>query len=158
MQGEYAINGTHGSIWLNGELISEVQSVGGRITIARRDIFRAGSRSVSRKAMTVSAEGTIGYIKVTSRFVKFISEPFRDHNQRPASFDLRVLLDDPESLGNEEIIFGQVKFWEVPFGFTVNDIIEESVPFTAETMRFLDTIEGDPTISTIQSNYVSLDA
>jgi hypothetical protein len=69
-----------------------------------------------------------------------------------------VLLDDPESLGNEEIIFGQVKFWEVPFGFTVNDIIEESVPFTAETMRFLDTIEGDPTISTIQSNYVSLDA
>ncbi len=157
MQSEYAINGTHGRLYANGEIISEIQSVAATIRLGRRDIMRAGSRNIGYKMMTTAGEGSISYVKVTDDFVKAISEPFRDANQPQRLYDLRTVLDDPESLGIQELQYLKVRFWELPLGFNVNDIIEESIPFTFEGFKIIQSITGDPTISLLQANYTALD-
>lgn len=153
MRSEFAINGTYGTLIVNGVTISEIQRVEGSIRINRRDLNVAGHLGQRYKMMTHSGEGSMSYVKVTSRWLKEISRPFRESGQTPGIFTLRYLLDDPEALGNEEVVLGGVRFWEVPFGFNVNDIIEESISFTFESMRIIQEITGDPTVAQIAAGF-----
>ena len=153
MRSEFAINGTYGTLMVNGVLISEVQRIEGSIRINRRDLNVAGHLGQRYKMMTHSGEGSLSYVKVTSRWLKEISLPFRKPGSVPSIFTIRYLLDDPESLGNEEVVLSGCRFWEVPFGFNVNDIIEESLSFTFEGMKILQEITGDPTIAQIAAGF-----
>lgn len=158
MQGEFAINGSNAELFTaDNEKITEVQRLEGSIRINRRDIPRAGTRSIAFKAMTVTGEGSMTYVKVTSRWLREISELFRSETQIQRRYNFRYRLDDPEALGVEEVRLINVRFWEVPFGFNVNDIIEESIPFTFDRMEILQAIEGDPTISQFSTRYTPLD-
>lgn len=160
MLSEYAINGSFGEVLTgDGNWLTEIQSVQATLRIARRDIMRAGTRSVGYKPMTVSGEGTLSMIKVTSEFLQVVSEMMRGGNtQRQKRTTLNIRLKDPDALGTEEVRLLDVKFWEINFGFNVDEIIEQQIPFTFEQIEGIQWIRGnawDPNARTGQ--YVPLD-
>lgn len=160
LQTEYAINGSFGELLTgDGEWLTEVQSVQATIRIGRRDIMRAGTRSVGYKPMTVSGEGTIGLMKVTSKFLQVVSEMMRGGNQQMQKITtLTIRLNDPEALGVEQVRLTKVRFWEVNFGFGVDEIIEESIPFTFENIEGVSWITGNPSDPNARNRqYTALD-
>ncbi len=147
LQPEYAINGTFGQLFLpEGEYLAECQRIEATVRINRRDIPRAGTRKMGFKAMTVQGEGTTVFLKVSSKFLTIISELMRgDPTQLQRVMSMRIRLDDPEAMGAEVLRLTGVKLWEINFGFNVNDIIEETVPFTFDNMEIEQSIIGDTT-------------
>lgn len=142
---ERTINGSFGELRdHNGQWMTNVQQVDFRIAIERRDLNLSGTRRTGYKAMGITGEGTIRQFKVTSEWLRRISEPMRSDTAPVFVGQLVSKLDDPESLGAERVLLKQCKFWEISGGWQVNELVEEEIPFTFEDMRLLDRITGDP--------------
>ncbi|HLN61745.1 MAG TPA: phage tail tube protein, partial [Symbiobacteriaceae bacterium] len=62
---------------------------------------------------------------------------------QPVFSRLVVQLSDPESLGVERVALKGVKFWEIEFGFQLDSVLEEEIPFTFENFEFESKIAGD---------------
>lgn len=150
---EVTINGTFGELRIadTNEWLVNVQEVDARARIDRTDVRVAGQRGLGYKAMGVSGEGTLRMYKVTSRFLKSVTSLMQDNRGRMEIFNLIIKLDDPEALGVERIRLGRVKFWEINFGYNVNALTEESIPFTFEVFDLMDEITGDPTRPTTRT-------
>lgn len=158
MQSEFVLNGSFGELYTeDGEFLSQVQRIEANIRSNRRDIMRAGTRQMAYKLMTVQGDGTIGLLKVTSQFLQIVSEPMRNERQIQRIMTLRVKIDDPEALGVEEYRLTKVKLWEVNFGFNVNDVIEEAIPFTFESIEPISWVSGNPMQSQQAARYQALD-
>lgn len=157
MQSEFAINGSFGEVYTqDGDYLAEVQRVEATIRVGRRDIMVAGSRKTRYKAMNVMGEGQLATIKVTSRFDEIVSEMIRSDRQLQRILTLRVKVDDPEALGVEEYRLAKVKLWELSIGFNVNDIIEQTIPFTFEEYEPVQWIRGNSLVSQHASRYQAL--
>lgn len=142
---ERTINGSFGEVRdHNGLWMANVQQVDFRITIERRDVNRSGTRRTAYKAMGATGEGTVRQLKVTTEWLKRISEVMRSDVQQQFVGQLMVKLADPEALGTERVLLKNVKFWEISGGWQVNEIVEEEMPFTFEDISFPDEIRGDP--------------
>ncbi len=160
LQPEFAVNGSWGQLFAPvGEYLAEAQRIEAMVRINRRDIPRAGTRRVGYKAMTIMGEGTFGLIKTSSKFLQIVSELMRgDINQMQRVFSLKIRLDDPEAMGAEVIRLTGVKLWEIGFGFNINDILEETIPFTYDNMVLEEVIVGTVwDASSRRSEYSSLD-
>jgi len=146
LQTGYVINGSFGEVLHgDGRWLTEIQNIQATVKINRRDIMRAGTRAIGYKPMTVSGEGTIGLLKVTSDFAKVVTEMMRGGNdQLQKVTTLTIKLNDPEALGIEQTRLIGVRFWEINLGFGVDDIIEENVPFTFENIEGNNWITGNP--------------
>lgn len=137
------INGSFGKLYLNHDTwLANVQRLEGRITIDRREIRPAGTRELGYKAMGTAGEGTITSLRVTSLWIRQVGEYQRTPRSKHPSYVLRYVLDDPDAFGQEEIELTGVKFWEVPIGYQVNEILEEGVPFTFQNHNLLQCIDG----------------
>lgn len=146
MISEVTINGTFGEVYdQNGRFLANVQQIDARLTIERQEVRVAGQRQVGYKMKGVSCEGTITQLKVTSDFLKSIASVHQNGRARMQVGELRYRLDDPEALGVEEVRLKRVKFWEIPFGYQINELVEEAIPFTAEGIEIPQAISGDPT-------------
>lgn len=157
MQSEFVVNGSFGELYADGEFVAPVQRIEANIRSNRRDIMRAGTRQMAYKLMTIQGDGTIGLLKVTSDFLKIVSEPMRSERQIQRIMSLRIKIDDPEALGIEEYRLTKVKLWEINLGFNVNDVIEEAIPFTFESIEPISWIAGDPFQSQQAARYQALD-
>lgn len=144
---EVTINGTYGELRIadTNEWLVNVQEVDARLRINRTDIHPAGQRGIGYKSMDVQGDGTLRMYKVTSRFLASIAKVMAQPKLPMDVYNLVVKLDDPEALGVERIALRRVKFWEINFGYQVNTLMEENIPFTFEVIDILDSITGDPT-------------
>ena len=151
MNPEYTINGDFGYLYdQDGTFISSVQEVAGRIRVNREEVMRSGTRITGYKSTSISGEGSIRRFKVTSEWIILVGSYFADE-ARPVSGQLIVKLADPASLGTERLLLKNVKFWEIDFGWTVGQLVEENVEFTFEGFEVLDGMEGDPTLASLNS-------
>jgi hypothetical protein len=66
-----------------------------------------------------------------------------------------VNLDDPEAIGAEQIRVVGVKFSEINFGWRVNEIVEESVPFTFEDIQIVKKITGNLVTNQYDTRYAA---
>lgn len=150
---ETTINGTFGELRDadTNQWLVNVQEVDGRLRVDRQDIRVAGQRGTGYKAMGVSGEGTLRMYKVTDQFLLSVSKLHQNNRGRMDVYNLVLKLDDPEALGVERIRLGRVKLWEINFGYNVNTIQEESIPFTFEIFEIMDAIVGDPTRPTTRT-------
>lgn len=147
MNPEFTINGDYGSLYdTDGNFVSSVQEVQGRIRINREEIMRSGTRITGYKAMGVTGEGSIRRFKVTSEWISLFKNPF-DDGDPVAVGQMIVKLADPASLGTERLLLKSVKFWEIDFGWRVGQLVEENIDFTFEGFDPLDELTGDPTIT-----------
>jgi hypothetical protein len=124
------INGSYGELFIDGVWQTQVQRVEGRITIQRREVRLAGSRQTGYKATGTAGDGTITGFKVTSHWLRTIGAYQRHSASRMADSMIRYTIADPENGGIEEVELLGVKFWEVPIGFQVDELVEEAIPFT----------------------------
>lgn len=136
------INGSYGELFIDGVWQTQVHRVEGRIVIQRREVRLAGSRQTGYKATGTAGDGTITGFKVTSHWLRTIGS-FQRHSTffQPDAL-IRYVLEDPESYGKEEVELLGVKFWEVPIGFRVDELVEEAIPFTFVNHNVRSCIDG----------------
>jgi hypothetical protein len=127
------------------QVLANVQSVEARVNVDRRDLKLAGSRQTEYKAIGASGEGSFTIFRVTSEFMNlgvnalgarntFATLGGGNNSANPMS--LTVKLNDPESPGSggEVVTLNKVKIWEIPFGFSVDDLVQQTITFTFQTM------------------------
>ena len=142
---ENTINGGFGELFWSGALMANVMSVEARATLNKRDIRIAGSRLTQYKAMDVRGEGSFTIYRVTSEFIENLPEMFSskrpsgligntEANGRASGYIMNINLKDPEILREqtESITLTRVKIWEIPFGFSVDELVQQTLQFTFE--------------------------
>lgn len=135
------MNGTHGSVWVDDEEIAEATAVSGKLDITYDEIKMLSHLSPGRKMVATCGKGSITMNKVTSRFMKKISEDIKAY--RTPMFEIISKLADPGALGQERIIFHNCTFddltladWEAG----VSGKIE--APFVFESYDILDSVDA----------------
>lgn len=146
------INGSLGELYevtddgMGGETLTflgQFQRVEGKVVVDRLDVNRSGTRRRGYKRGTITIEGTLTGYKVTSRFLKRLADEAKTETA-PSPLVLDVKLDDPEALGTEVVRLEGVQLWEDDFGWSVGDLVEEAMPFTATDVDVTTEITGDP--------------
>ncbi len=141
---ERTVNGSYGKLYLpDGTWLANVQRVEARITIEKREIRVAGTRRVGHKGMGVTGEGTITGLKVTSYWLKLISRYMRQQTSKIPVLTLTYHLADPDNGGDEFVDLVRCEFFEIPFGYQVNEILEEAIPFTFEQINIHSCLEDN---------------
>lgn len=140
------INGSFGELYLDGRFMAQAKGVKAKITIDKEEIQLSSTRRTGYKAKGVKGDGTLTLYKVTSEMLERISSYMSNgRSVMPVFSRLVIQLDDPESLGVERVALKGVKFWEIEFGFELDKIMEEEIPFTFDSIEFEQKIVGDPT-------------
>ena len=134
--GENAINGAFGELVFKGEIVANIQTIEARITAERRPVRRAGTIRTAYKRVGVTGEGTFTILRVSSEFMQTAIDLF-DPLKPVLPANMTIKISDPDlgpSVGaeEEEITLENVKLWEIPFGFNVEDLISQTVQFTFE--------------------------
>lgn len=133
---------TSGSTAGTSLFLANVHEIKGKLSTNKLEIRRSGTRRMAYKRGMITGDGTITQFKVTSAFLTKMVNEFHDELSPPSDIVLDVFLDDPEALGTEQLRLTGVKIWEVDFGWKVGDMVDESIPFTFEDARLLESITG----------------
>lgn len=140
--GNRVINGTFGTLWLDGEEVFEIESFEAKVSFEREDITMAGNLDADSKITGQTGEGSFTVKKVFSRgLAKFIQMTKDGIDVRS---ELIGKLKDPDTINGqaERVSIGNVWFneftlmefamaekleREFPFGFTPSsiDLIDE---------------------------------
>lgn len=133
------LNGSFGKVYHEGDHLTHVFGLELNVDVDYAEIKRSGTRHVGYKAMSIKTTGTIKSYKVTSAFVKAISQIMDD---RKGAFvtDLHAQLDDPENpeLSGMYHIKG-VQFTKIPtINFEHGTVVEEELPFVCEGYELMD--------------------
>lgn len=133
------INGSFGEAWLNGEYLAEVKGVEAVVEIEYEDVNRPRKLGKGRKMIGYEGTGALTVHKVTSRFIKLISDSLKEGKQ--PFFTIITKLDDPDAIGAERVILKNV----TPDSLTLANweaktLGEEEMPFAFEDWEPLDLI------------------
>ena len=102
------INGTHGSLWINDQEVSEVKSFQVKAEFQKEEVKIAGQMATDTKYMGYSIKGSLALHKVNSRMIKFISDSIKAGKE--PRFTLIGKLADPDADGVERIAVKNVSF------------------------------------------------
>lgn len=102
------INGTYGTIWVDGELWAEVDSFEAKITVEYEDIDFANSRAKYRKPIGWTGEGSLTIKKVYSRMQKKMADYIKEGKYVSSTIVGKVA--DPDAYGSERVVLNDVTF------------------------------------------------
>ena len=132
------INGTHGSLWINDQEVSEVKSFQVKAEFQKEEVKIAGQMATDTKYMGYSIKGSLSLHKVNSRMIKFISDSIKAGKE--PRFTLIGKLADPDADGVERIVVKNVSFDDLTLmDWTVGEISSSEHPFTATAWEVLDS-------------------
>lgn len=135
------INGTYGTVWVDGELWAEVESFEAKVVISYEDVNFANSGATHKKGTGYAGEGTMTLKKVYSRVQRKVAE-----NLKRGVFPRSTIagkLADPESYGTERVVLNDVTFNEVMLmKFEQKALGSEEVPFNFSDYDMPDLIPG----------------
>lgn len=135
-------NGSHGKLWLDGELVFEIESFEAVVESQREDVIIGNS--VDSKVTALKGEGTIKIKNVINRnHRKLLEEWSAGHDPRTT---LIGLLDDPDAVDGqkERITIDNVWFTKIPLmNFEKGKVVETELPFgfTPEDAQFMESID-----------------
>lgn len=136
------INGTWGTVWIDGSLVAEAKGLQAKVTLEKADIDRCGTLAKGSKVTGLECQGTLTLHKVTSRFIKLLSDDIKRGRQRPVTIISK--LDDPDAYGAERVIIKDAVFAELTLvDWEAKKNGEESIPFTFTDWDYLDIIDPD---------------
>lgn len=139
MNADKVINGKNGSLWIDGDLVAEVNSFEAKLTAKTEDVSFAGEMVDDVKVTGWSGAGTIEVKKVYSRFQKMLAK-YIEKGKTPR-FSVVAALEDPDSEGFQRVQLDNVVFTELTLGsFDINSLVTESVPFRFSKFRMLEEI------------------
>ena len=132
------INGTHGSLWINDQEVSEVKSFQVKAEFQKEEVKIAGQMATDTKYMGYSIKGSLSLHKVNSRMIKFISDSIKAGKE--PRFTLIGKLADPDADGVERIAIKNVSFDDLTLmDWEVGAIGQSEHPFTATAWEVLDS-------------------
>jgi hypothetical protein len=137
------INGTFGTVYHDGDWLTNIRQCQLNVEIEKEEIRRAGTRWKAHKVVGLSGTGTISGYKVTSDMIRLISQ-VADDTKGAFTTELITKLADPEAYGYERIRVKGVQFDNIPLAnFEVGSIVEEELNFTFTGYEFLDAITAE---------------
>ena len=132
------INGTHGSLWINDQEVSEVKSFQVKAEFQKEEVKIAGQMATDTKYMGYSVKGSLSLHKVNSRMIRFISNSIKAGKE--PRFTLIGKLADPDADGVERIAVKNVSFDDLTLmDWEVGAIGQSEHPFTATAWEVLDS-------------------
>ena len=133
------MNGTHGSVFLDGEEIAEVKAFQAKLEFQKEEVKVAGKMATGTKYMGYSGKGSLSLHKVNSRMIKAIGQQIKEGKE--PRFTIIGKLADPDSDGVERIAINNVSFDDLTiFDFEVGSLGSSEHPFTFTDYDFLDLI------------------
>jgi len=136
------INGSFGSISINGIHFADVEEVKLDIDIDRTDVNQGGSLGTDSKILSTKGTGSIKFKKVYSREVALLLPIIKSGK------DIRAIivcdLKDPDSYGYETVQVSEVWFNNLPVAdFKVKELStrELKIGFNPDNVEYLDIIE-----------------
>jgi len=142
LRGNEQINGTWGQVWLDGELVFELDSFEAKVS-ANRETVTIGM-SEDSKLVGLKGEGSMKVKKVLSRGKKKLLDAWKN-GEDPRS-TIVTKLKDPDTIGkqSERISLGNVWFDELTLTqFELAKKLEDEYKFgfTPSDADYLDTID-----------------
>lgn len=136
---EQVINGTWGEVWLDSDYISEVIGLEAKVTPKTETISQTRQLVDGTKITGLECKGTLKMNKISSRFIKMLSNNLRQGVQ--TEFTIISKLEDPSSLGCERVKLIGCVFTEMTLAdWEMKKNLEESMEFTFRDWEALDTI------------------
>lgn len=139
INGSQTLNGTFGSIFYEGEFLSNVQSFEAAVEFNKEEINLAGKRFTSFKVMGMTGSGSMNGYFVSSRFLTLIAQVAKDGG-KPFYCELIGKIEDPEMNGKVyRVRLKNVSFNGIPLlNYEVNSLIEQELEFNFEGFDILD--------------------
>lgn len=137
---EQVINGSWGEAWLDGDYLAEIKGLEARLAIEYEDIDRPRRLGKGKKMIGYEGTGSLKLHKVTSRFIKLLSDNLKAGRQ--TSFTIISKLDDPDALGAERIMLKNVTLEELTLAnWEAKTNGEEEIPFSFDDWEPIDLID-----------------
>lgn len=105
---EQVINGSWGEVWLENEYMAEITGFEAKIDIEYEDVNRPRKLGKGKKMIGYEGTGSLKFHKVTSRFIRLISDRLKEGRQ--ISVTIISKLDDPDALGAERVVVKNATF------------------------------------------------
>ena len=141
-RGRRRLNGSHGKVWFDGELVFEIESFECTIEAQREDVIIGNS--VDSKITSLKGEGTAKIKNVINRNFRKLHEAWSaGHDPRSV---ITGLLDDPDAVDGqkERISIDNVWFNKLtPLHFEKGKVVETDIPFgfTPEDLQYIESID-----------------
>lgn len=131
-------SGTWGSLWLDGEQVSECFGCQIKVNKTKEDVSRCRTLIAGKKMTGVGITGTVRIYNATSRLIKLEAEALKQGK------DLRHTiisnLDDPDNSSNQRIAVKGVSFDDLTLAdWQAAQLGQIEAPFTAEDYEILDS-------------------
>ncbi len=137
---EKVINGTWGEVWIDEDYMAESIGLEAKITLEKTEVNQTRTLTKGYKITGIDCKGTIKLNKVTSYFIKRISENLK--NGKTTVCSIISKLEDPDSDGEERILLTGCTFDELTLiNWESKKLLEESIPFTFTGWEILGTID-----------------
>lgn len=141
LKGNKVINGTFGSVYVNGDLWLDVESVEAKVTANFEDVNFAGDLATHKKMTGWAGEGTLTMKKIYSRGAALIGNAIK--SGIVPDITLVTVLDDPDAYGAERASISEVTFSEFTLAkFEQKTIGTEELPFAFADYDLIDIISA----------------
>lgn len=108
MQASQVMNGTYGEIWIDGEYMAEVTAFEANVEFETADINQVRKLAKASKVVGISCSGQLTMNKVSSFFIKKLSDAVKQGKQVVCTIISK--LNDPDSIGEERIVIKDATF------------------------------------------------
>lgn len=133
------INGTHGTLWIDGQEVVEVKSFQAKVEFQKEEIKMVGQMATDTKYMGYSLKGSLSLHKINSRMIKLLSDNIKKGKE--PRFVLIGKLADPDNGKTERIAIKNVSFDDLTLmDWEVGAVGSSEHPFTATEWEILDQI------------------
>ncbi len=114
-------NGSHGQLWLNGEVAAEAYGCKIVVSKTKETVPRCGAFMEGSKLMSAKITGTVQLYNATSRLIQAEAEALREG--RDVRFTLISKLADPDAVSTQRILATGVSFDDLTLGYWVAALI-----------------------------------
>lgn len=133
------INGSHGKIWVDGDLIAEVQTFDSQIEIQYADVNVANNGASYRKQIGWNGTGTMTVNHVYSRQLNKLAQSIKDG--KTVRSTIVGMSADPDSNGRETVTLRDVTFNGLQLlKFEQKTVTTEDIAYAFSDFDIQDTI------------------
>lgn len=134
------MSGTWGSVWLDGELISEISAFQAKFAYNKEKVGICGKMISDTKVMSMDGTGSLTMHKVNSRMILLIGDAIQ--NGQDLRFEIIGKLADPDAYGTERIALRGVSFDDLTLAdWQHGKVGSITAPFTFSDFELLDAVQ-----------------
>lgn len=129
MRPEQVMSGTEGELWIDGDYMAEITEFSAKIELKTAQIKQVKKRYEGTKVMGYAGKGTVKLNKVSSYFIKKMSNNIKNGRQTVCTIISK--LDDPDAIGEERIVIKDATFTNLILAdWQAEKVGEETYNFT----------------------------